>query len=48
MFMFTEELTRVMVHGVLHYCGYKDKTDDDAKLMRSKEDYYLLSVYNIH
>ncbi|MFT5848386.1 rRNA maturation RNase YbeY [Psychroserpens sp.] len=36
-----EELKRVMIHGVLHYCGFKDKTEDDAKLMRDKEDYYL-------
>lgn len=36
-----EELQRVMVHGVLHYCGYKDKTDSDAKLMREKENHYL-------
>lgn len=36
-----EELQRVMVHGVLHYCGYKDKTDCDAKLMREKENHYL-------
>ena len=35
---FEEELKRVMVHGVLHYCGYKDKSDEDEKLMRSKED----------
>lgn len=35
---FDEELKRVMVHGVLHYCGYKDKTEEDSKLMRSKED----------
>ncbi|MDC9724286.1 MAG: rRNA maturation RNase YbeY [Urechidicola sp.] len=38
---FQNELNRVMIHGVLHYCGYKDKTDDDKSLMRSKEDYYL-------
>jgi rRNA maturation RNase YbeY len=38
---FSEELKRVMIHGVLHYCGFKDKTEDDAKLMRDKEDYYL-------
>ena len=38
---FEEELHRVMVHGVLHYCGYKDKDRDDKELMRSKEDYYL-------
>jgi rRNA maturation RNase YbeY len=37
----TDELHRVMVHGVLHYCGYKDKSDEDKKAMRSKEDYYL-------
>src|SRR5690606_39599380 len=35
---FHQELLRVMAHGVLHYCGYKDKSDEDAKLMRTKED----------
>jgi probable rRNA maturation factor len=35
---FTEELKRVLVHGVLHYCGYKDKTESDEALMRSKEE----------
>ena len=35
---FEEELKRVLVHGVLHYCGYKDKTEADAVLMRRKED----------
>lgn len=35
---FEEELKRVMVHGVLHYCGYKDKSEEDEQLMRSKED----------
>ena len=38
---FNEELKRVIVHGVLHYCGYKDKTDEDASLMREKENHYL-------
>ena len=38
---FSEELSRVMIHGILHYCGYKDKTEDDAKLMREKENHYL-------
>ena len=37
----SEELCRVMIHGVLHYCGFKDKNDEDAKLMRDKENYYL-------
>ena len=35
---FEEELRRVMVHGVLHYCGYKDKSDKEQKIMRQKED----------
>jgi probable rRNA maturation factor len=35
---FEEELKRVLVHGILHYCGYKDKSEADAVLMRSKED----------
>lgn len=38
---FKEELHRVIIHGILHYCGYKDKTVIDKKEMRSKEDYYL-------
>ena len=38
---FDSELKRVMVHGVLHYCGYKDKAESDASLMREKEEYYL-------
>ncbi len=33
-----EELNRVIIHGVLHLCGYKDKTDKDIKRMRSKEN----------
>lgn len=36
-----DELHRVIIHGILHYCGYKDKTDNEAKVMRSKENYYL-------
>jgi rRNA maturation RNase YbeY len=42
---FEEELLRVIIHGVLHYCGYKDKTDIDAKEMRDKENHYL-SLFN--
>ena len=38
---FIDELNRVLVHGVLHYCGYKDKTEDEAKIMRTKENVYL-------
>ena len=36
--LFEEELKRVLVHGILHYCGYKDKSETDETLMRSKED----------
>lgn len=42
---FEKELNRVLVHGVLHYCGYKDKSDKDAKVMREKEDHYLNELY---
>ena len=35
---FEDELKRVMVHGVLHYCGYKDKSESDERLMREKEE----------
>lgn len=35
---FKEELNRVLIHGILHYCGYKDKTEADERLMRVKED----------
>ena len=36
-----EELHRVIVHGLLHLIGYDDHTDNDIKMMRSKENYYL-------
>ena len=35
---FLEEIKRVLVHGVLHYCGYKDKSESDELIMRKKED----------
>jgi len=38
---FKDELHRVMIHGVLHYCGYQDKTKQEKAQMRAKEDYYL-------
>src|SRR5690554_171378 len=38
---FENELSRVMIHGILHYCGYKDKTDRENAEMRSKENYYI-------
>jgi len=39
---FEEELKRVLVHGVLHYCGYKDKSEKDEALMRQKEEEKML------
>lgn len=38
---FDEELNRVIVHGLLHLIGYDDHSDEDQKMMRSKENYYL-------
>ncbi len=35
------ELKRVVIHGLLHLCGYKDKSKDEIEQMRKKEDYYL-------
>ena len=42
---FEDELRRVMVHGLLHYSGYKDKSEVDTELMRSKEDEKLLMFH---
>lgn len=41
---FTEELHRVIIHGILHYCGYKDKSETEAKEMRKREDKALSLV----
>ena len=41
---FENELHRVIVHGVLHLCGYKDKSESEEKLMREKEDFYLSRI----
>lgn len=38
---FDEEFKRVLAHGILHLCGYKDKSEEDEKEMRNKEDFYL-------
>ena len=44
---FEDELNRVIIHGVLHLCGYKDKTKTDALTMRKKENKYLLIFKNL-
>ena len=38
---FSEELNRVIVHGILHLIGYDDHTEEDVAVMRKKENYYL-------
>lgn len=38
---FSDELNRVMVHGILHLIGYDDHTEEDIAMMRKKENYYL-------
>jgi probable rRNA maturation factor len=38
---FDEELYRVIFHGILHLCGFKDKTNAEKEMMREKEDFYL-------
>lgn len=39
---FEDELHRVIVHGILHLIGYDDHTEEDVRVMRAKENYYLL------
>ncbi len=39
-----KELYRVVFHGVLHLVGYNDKTEEEQKTMREKENYYLGEV----
>tara|TARA_B100000073_G_C23609053_1_gene523746 strand:+ start:333 stop:740 length:408 start_codon:yes stop_codon:yes gene_type:complete len=38
---FEDELHRVIIHGILHIIGYNDKTEEEKKLMRKKENYYI-------
>ena len=38
---FEDELNRVIVHGLLHLIGYDDHTEEDQKIMREKENYYI-------
>lgn len=44
---FKEELHRVIIHGVLHLLGYKDKTPNESIEMRAKEDFYLARLSSI-
>jgi rRNA maturation RNase YbeY len=44
---FENELNRVLAHGVFHLCGYRDKTEEEATLMRQKENQALLLLNQI-
>lgn len=44
---FTEELHRVVFHGVLHLLGYNDKEEQDVLLMREKENFYLAKLFHV-
>lgn len=41
-----EELNRVIIHGILHFCGYLDSTSDEKEVMTEKENYYLKHLPN--
>ncbi|CAL2080608.1 rRNA maturation RNase YbeY [Tenacibaculum sp. 190524A02b] len=43
---FENELHRVIIHGILHYLGFKDKTDEEKEIMRAKEN-ECLEILNI-
>ncbi len=42
-----KELLRVMIHGALHLAGYGDKSPEEEKVMREKEDFYLVKSYEL-
>ena len=42
---FQRELLRVLAHGLLHLCGYKDKTPKDSALMRQKEEEMIVAIW---
>ena len=42
---FNTELHRVIFHGALHLCGYKDKKESQRKIMREKENHYLYEYF---
>lgn len=41
---YSEEATRLLIHGLLHLVGYNDKTSQDQKRMREKEEYFLAQL----
>ncbi|AYO58758.1 rRNA maturation RNase YbeY [Chryseobacterium sp. 6424] len=44
---YDSELLRVLAHGILHLCGYKDKSAQENTEMRAKEDFYLNIYFNV-
>lgn len=44
---FKNELTRVVIHGILHFMNYKDKTDKEAKKMRALENQYISKIIDL-
>jgi len=42
-----DELLRVMIHGILHLCGYSDHTTKEKLQMRKKEDFYLSKLFHV-
>lgn len=44
--LFEEELHRVMIHGILHFLGFKDKNPEDEKVMRKEENDALILLNN--
>jgi probable rRNA maturation factor len=44
---FKTEIHRVMFHGALHLCGYKDKSKKDKLIMKAKEDVYLNAMFHV-
>jgi probable rRNA maturation factor len=43
-----EELHRVIFHGILHFCGYRDKSSTDIREMRAMEDKYLKAYFKLN
>lgn len=42
---FLNELARVMIHGVLHLCGYNDKEEHEKEIIRNKESHYMSQLF---
>lgn len=44
---FLDELHRVIIHGILHFCGYNDKSDQESSIMRNKEEEAIALLKNV-